>query len=267
MRGQLAIVAVVLLLVLPEARARDRGADGRYDERRSSHFVLLQDVDIERSSGWRGSRRFEQQILQVLEAARDDLTERLGFELRRPVRVVLHDPAVFDRRFGSFFRFPAGGFYGGSIQVRADVQLTWVLERTLRHELVHAGFEQASPSWAPPGWINEGTAEWFERRSLGKRHPSPAEIAQLREAARRGMLPTLGELSTPAFGQLTPAQAGLAYLQSYAAVEHLVSRRGEARFSSFLGDLLRLRSPDRALHRSYRTDTAGLEASLLAELL
>jgi len=55
--------------VLGSAGAADRGADGRYDERRSSHFVLLQDVDIDRRSGWRGSRRFEIEVLDVLEAA------------------------------------------------------------------------------------------------------------------------------------------------------------------------------------------------------
>ncbi|MEN8181323.1 MAG: hypothetical protein ABFS46_02175 [Myxococcota bacterium] len=266
MRWQLAICWLVLLLAPPEARARDRGADGRYDERRSSHFVLLQDVDIERRSGWRGSRQFEQQVLRVLEAAHEDLGDRLGFDVRRPVRVVLHDPAVFDQRFSRLFRFPAGGFYGGSIQVRGDARLTWVLERTLRHELVHAGFDQASPSWAPPAWINEGTAEWFEQRSLGKRRPSPVEIAQLREAARHGRLPTLAELSVRGFGHLPPEKAQLAYLESYAAVEQLVSRRGEARFSSFLADLVRLRNPDQALRRNYRMDTAGLEASLRNEL-
>ena len=50
--------------------AFDDGADGHFEKRTSSHFVLFQDVDIDRSSGFRGSRRFEQQILDVLEAAR-----------------------------------------------------------------------------------------------------------------------------------------------------------------------------------------------------
>ena len=45
----------------------DRGADGEYDERRSSHFTLYQDVDIDQTSGFYGSRRFELQVLDVLE--------------------------------------------------------------------------------------------------------------------------------------------------------------------------------------------------------
>jgi hypothetical protein len=257
---------VCLVLVAAGAGARDRGADGRYDERRSSHFILLQDVDIDQRSGWRGSRRFEREVLAVLEEARRELEARLGLELRRPVQVVVHDPAVFDERFAGRFRFPAGGFYRGSIQIRGDVQVSQMLERVLRHELVHAAFDAEAPAYALPGWINEGSAEYFEQRSLGKRHLDPRQYALLSEAAALGLRPTLHELSVPAFGQLQPQQAALAYTASYAAIAHLVRRRGEDRLASFLEDLLRIRNPDRALERNYRLDVDGLDAALAAEL-
>jgi hypothetical protein len=248
------------------SQASDRGADGRYDERRSAHFVLLQDVDLDRQSGWRGSRRFELDVLAVLESAHKDLRARLGLELVRPVQVVVHDPGVFDGRFAALFRFPAGGFYGGSIQVRGDVQVTWVLERTLRHELVHAAFDQVSRSLVLPGWINEGTAEWFEQRSLGKRHPTPGEYAALRQAAGGGALPSVAQLSVAAFGQLPPDQARLAYLESYALVVLLVRERGEDRYARFLRDVIRLRNVDAALRRHYRMDPGDLDEALRGKL-
>jgi hypothetical protein len=248
------------------SRAADRGADGRYDERRSSHFVLLQDVDLDRRSGRGGSRRFELDVLAVLESAHHDLDARLGLELVRPVQVVVHDPGVFDARFASLFRFPAGGFYGGSIQVRGDAQVTWVLERTLRHELLHAALDQTSRSLVLPGWINEGTAEWFEQRGLGKRQPTPAEYAALRQAAASGALPSVAQLSVGAFGHLPPDRAGLAYLESYALVVLLVRERGEDRYARFLRDVIRLRNVDAALRRHYRMDSEDLEEALRGKL-
>ena len=61
-------------------------------------------------------------------------------------------------------------------------------------------------------------------------------------------------------------QAALAYTASYAAIAHLVRRRGEDRLASFLEDLLRIHNPDRALKRNYRLDVDGLDAALAAEL-
>lgn len=267
-RGAPVLAAWALLLgLLPlPSPARERGADGRYDERRSSHFILLQDVDLDRRSGWRGSRRFELELLETLESAHDELGARLGLELVRPVRVVVHDPRVFDQQFGSLFRFPAAGFYGGSIQVRGDVQVSWMLERTLRHELVHAALDQASGSLLLPAWMNEGMAEWFEQRSLGKRQPSPAEYARLRRAAASGTLPGLDRLSVVGFGALPPEQANLAYLESYALVVLLVRERGEDRFARFVRDVIRLRSVDASLRRHYRRDAGELEQALRGEL-
>ena len=55
--------------LLLAAQAQARGADGKFEKRASSHFVLYQDVAIDESSGLRGSRRFEQLVLAELETA------------------------------------------------------------------------------------------------------------------------------------------------------------------------------------------------------
>ena len=95
---------VILLLASPSADAgRNAGADGKFSERKSSHFVLLQDVAIERYSGTSGSRRFERDVLEILEGARRSVGDLLGIRPRQRVVVVLYDPDDFDLRFADQF--------------------------------------------------------------------------------------------------------------------------------------------------------------------
>jgi hypothetical protein len=155
------------LLLLPAPAAHARGADGRFDTRTSSHFVLHQDVDIDESGGFRGSRRFEQQVLDTLERAYENLDRLLGLRPERKLDVVVYDPAIFDSQFAGLFRFQAAGFYAGLIRVRGATELDVPLMRVLHHELVHAALDAAAPSLVLPAWVNEGGAEWFEARVLG----------------------------------------------------------------------------------------------------
>lgn len=250
----------------PAVSAADRGADGRFDTRRSSHFVLHQDVDLDRRSGWHGSVRFERAVLAVLESAHDRLDRLLGLRPKRPVTVVVYDPQVFEQEFAPWLRFPAAGFYHGVIRVRGATQVTVGLERTLHHELVHAALHQAAPSYAFPAWLNEGLAEWFEARALGKRGLNGGEWQALQQAGRGGELVSYAALSSPAFGYLGPRGAGLAYLQSYALIDYLVRSHGERTLEQLVDALIRTRDVDRALRRVYRADLATLEARLFAEL-
>ena len=112
-----------------------RGADGDFDRRRSSHFLLLQDVAIDDYTGVAGSRRFERDVLAVLEDAHDQLRKVLDVSPRQPVRVVIYDTDVFERDYGELFRFSAAGFYDGAIHVRAGTQVTGPLVRTL-HQIL-----------------------------------------------------------------------------------------------------------------------------------
>ena len=101
----MAAVALALLqmLVLSAGAAwgSERGADGKFDHRSSAHFELYQDVAIDRSSGFHGSRRFEQQVLAELERAYDSLDQLLGLRPNRRIEVVIYDAGVFDHAPGS----------------------------------------------------------------------------------------------------------------------------------------------------------------------
>jgi hypothetical protein len=238
-RRALALTAAAALAA-GAAWAAERGADGTFDQRTSAHFSLYQDVDIDETGGFHGSRRFEQEVLDELERAFDRLDRLLDLRPGRRIDVVVYDPAVFDRQFNGRFRFRTAGFYHGVIRVRGDTRLTVELSRVLHHELVHAALDAAAPSLIFPGWVNEGGAEWFEARALGKRGLSSAE-----RAAQR---------------------ARIAYLQSYALIDYLVRGYGERKLSNFYAELMRSRNLERALDRVYRLDSRSLEARYLAEL-
>ena len=109
-------------------------------------------------------------------------------------------------------------------------------------------------------------AEWFEARTAGKRGLSPGEQAVLREAAREQRLFGLFELSPPSFAVLGAGPAQLAYLQSYAMIDHLAGLRGERRLRDFVGDTIRDRSLGASFRRVYRFELAELPERFAAGL-
>lgn len=250
----------------PAGPALASGADGRFERRSSSHFVLDQDVPIDRRSGWNGAIAFERKVLEVLESAYDELDRRLGLRPRRSVQVVVYAPERFDAAFGRLTRFPSAGFHDGAIRVRGAKQVSARLARVLHHELVHAAFAQKLGPAALPSWLNEGLAEWFEARAAGQRHPSATTRALLARAHAEGTLPSLAALSGPTFAGLGPDEARVAYATAYALVDHLGRRRGEGSLERLAEALARGRSPERALDKIYRLDPEELEADFRAEL-
>jgi hypothetical protein len=260
------LLTLLLASLAATAHARDRGADGRFDRRESSHFVLLQDVDIDQSGGFHGSRRFEQQVLANLESAYENLDRLLGLRPERKLDVVVYDPALFDREFARLFRFQAAGFYAGIIRVRGAVELSVPLQRVLHHELVHAALDAEAPALVLPAWINEGGAEWFEARALGKRGLSSQEWGALRQWYGTGALFSLAQLSLPAFSRMGAERAQVAYVQSYAIVEWLARTWGERSLRRFYRELVRSYDVERSLQRVYRLDTRRLEQQFFEQL-
>ena len=264
--GGAALLTGVLLVAAASAPAADRGADGRFEKRTSSNFVLYQDVDIDETGGLRGSRRFEQLVLEELERAYDRLDGFLALRPPRRIEVLVYDPAIFDANFGRLFRFQAAGFYGGVIRIRGSTQLTVELGRVLHHELVHAAFDVAAPSLVLPAWFNEGIAEWFEARALGKRRLSSGELAYLVRARQSGGLLPLAALSPPSFARLGSNAATLAYLQSYGMIEYLARRHGDRALRELCEAVMRSRDIERSLRRTYRMGLGELEAGFIADL-
>lgn len=245
---------VVLLLVAEPVLAKNRGADGNFEKRVSSHFVLFQDVDIDRTSGFYGSRRFENEVLETLESAYDALDDLLGLRPPRRIEVRIWDPAIFDQEFAGLFRFSAAGFYSGTIHIRGDAELKPALVRTLHHELVHAAWDGEAPSLVLPAWLNEGLAEWFEARATGKRRLSPGEAGAMARLAERGLVGSLWASGATSFARMDPEVAQLAYLQAYAFFDFLARRHGEASLRRFSKSLVRKRNLERAFSVTFGTD-------------
>ena len=252
-------------LVFP-ADGLDQGADGEFEKRTSSHFILYQDVDIDETSGLRGSRRFEQDVLNVLEAAYRSADQKLGLRPDGPLTVIVYDPEVFDQTFAGQFRFPVAGFYGGRVHIRGDTVVTDRLAAVLHHEYVHAAFDEENGRHVLPAWLNEGVAEWFEARSLGLRSVPSHQRRRLRAAAVEGRLYELDALSFPSFGHLGPEGASLAYLQSWSFIDELVRRRGERGLRDWLREIVRRGDIDRATRRVYRDRIDALYEDHLAAL-
>ena len=251
--------ALVLVCAAWPALARDDGADGKFSKRTSSHFVLYQDVDIDQSHGLRGSRRFEQDVLDTLEGAYDKLDVYLGLRPRRPITVVVYDPVIFDQTYAGLFRFAAAGFYAGIVRIRGDTRVHQNLVRVLHHELVHAALDAEAPSLSVPAWLNEGLAEWFEARSTGKRLLSPGQAHRLSSFARQGVLFSLTQLSVPSFSRFSADAAQVAYLQSYAFVTYLVRQHGERSLRDLCEGYLRSHDLARAVQRTYRSELSQLD--------
>ncbi|MCH7867223.1 MAG: hypothetical protein IH881_05955 [Myxococcales bacterium] len=260
-----AIVFVVFVAAPPGASA-GRGADGEYDQRKSSHFILYQDVDIDRTSGFYGSRRFEQEVLQVLEGAYRSLDSALGMRPSRTIEVTIHDPQIFQQRFAGMFRFPAAGFYGGTIHIRGETSVSDRLIQVLHHELVHAAFDSSLPTTVLPAWFNEGVAEWFEARAVGRHNLLDWQTRVLAERLRAGQLFALSDLSSANLGALGPQAASLAYLESYGFVDFLAQLRGERRLRDLCRRLIRTGDLNDSLRRIFRSDLAALEASFFDAL-
>lgn len=256
-------LVAILALLTAGLLGIDRGADGHFGEQRSLHFVVLEDVAID---GHVKRRRFEREVTQVLEHAYRSVGDVLGLRPRGKVRVVLYDSKAFDRLYGNLFAFRAAGFYERAIHVRAGVRVDLDLARTLHHEYTHAALAAAAGGYRPPGWVNEGLAEWFEARSVGQRALGRAQRRRLWVASRQGGVPALAALSGPSFVGLSAGQAELAYLWSYAAIDHLAHSRRPDRLRRFVELLLRSRDPGAALRRVYRLDLDALDRELRLEL-
>lgn len=267
-----ALLAVAVGLALAAsatapAGARSPGADGRFETRRSAHFVLRQDVDLDAYHGRDGSRAFEREVLALLEEGHDALDARLGLRPPRPLEVHVWDAGIFDARFAALFPFPAAGFYGGTIHVRGDVAVTGPLRGTLLHELVHATLDAVAPSLGLPAWLNEGLAEWFASRARGGGGHLPRNgWNALAAAAQGGSLPPLSALSGPTLGRLDARRAGLVYRYAHGLVDFVARRHGEADLRRVVERMVRSGHVERSFRRTLRTTPAELDAEFRREL-
>ncbi len=261
----------LLALLLPGlagAGSLDRGVDGRFDQRRSMHFKLLQDVDIDHVTGPQGTRAFERAVLAELEEAHERVRRSFDIRPRANVNVVIYDPEIFEQNFAGNFRFSAVGFYdvqSRMIHVRGDTRVERALIRTLHHEYFHAALDAVSPHGRIPAWLNEGLAQWLGAAAVGKRRLGPVEYGALVKLEAAGSWLPIERLSGPSFVGFGEHEAPFAYLESYAMVDFLMRANGEHGMRKFLRQLIRNGGIERQMKRVLRIDYPEFESLVRKE--
>jgi hypothetical protein len=194
--------------------------------------------------------------LDILDAAYGRVGSELGTFPDGVLTVVLYTK----EQFRDITRSPewAAGSYSNDGRIRVPVRGALdnprELERVLNHEFTHALVHAIAPKGVPT-WLNEGLAIAFE--------PEGAAWAQTELAKTTSRL-TLPRLAS-GFGQLSTAEARLAYAQSAVLVRSLLDLGGAPTLVSLLQDLARGESFPASFEARflmpYDTFTSNLEAS------
>ena len=191
------------------------------DRGHSSRFDLTYDPGV--------NTAFALAILDVLESAANLVGAELGLfpEARVPVGIYKRDDykTVTDSPDWS------GGFYDGKIRLPFGAlnEITPVMRGILYHEYAHVVVFELTRGNCPL-WLNEGIAEMFGRMQYNRPLPD------LGRAVRAGKLVDFRKLEAD-FGDLSPTAAALAYQQSYALVNYMVTTYGWHRIRQILSGL------------------------------
>lgn len=209
-----------------------RDAMGKFAVLTNAHFVVRMTPHEAAIYGPR--------VLELLEAARAELSPKYGLDLTRPVRIEIFaeqkDFAV--RTFG----MPQNhGFLGvcfghvvtaNSPASRPGQSFNW--ESMLWHEFTHAITLQLTRN-RMPRWLSEGISVYEERQA----NPSWGDrlTPRYREMILDGDLTPVAELSGAFMAPPTPTHLQFAYYQSSLVVEFLIERYGAEALRAILRDL------------------------------
>lgn len=188
------------------------------DEGHSSRFDLTYDPGVDTD--------FALAILDVLESAANQVGAELGHfpAPRVPVAIYKRDDykTVTDSPDWS------GGVYDGKIRLPfgAMKEVTPPMRAVLFHEYAHVVVFDLTRGNCPL-WLNEGIAEMFGRMQYNR------PMAELGRAARKGGFADFRKLES-GFSGLSVPDASLAYQQSYAMVNYLVTTYGWHRVKQVL---------------------------------
>lgn len=233
-----------LVAQLSRAR-REMAVEEGMDRGHSSRFDLSYDPGVETA--------FALAILDVLESAANQVGAGLGHfpEARVPVVIYQRDgfKAVTDSPDWS------GGLYDGTIRLPYGGlnEITPPMRGALYHEYAHVVVFDLTHGNCPL-WLNEGIAEWFGRSQYSR------PMTELNRSVHDGTVADFRKLEK-GFGTLSRQDALLAYQQSYAMVDYLVTTYGWHRVKELLvalGSGMNVEAAIAAALRDYGLSYAGL---------
>lgn len=221
--------------LLAKAR-KETAVESSMDRGHSSRFDLSYDPGVDTG--------FARDILDVLESAANQVGAELGHfpEARVSVGIYKRDDfkAVTDSPDW------AGGYYDGKIRLPFGVlkEITPVMRGVLFHEYAHVVIFELTRGNCPL-WLNEGIAEMFGRMQ----HNRP--MSEFGRAARKKTFADFRKLES-GFSSLSAADAALAYQQSYALVNYMVTTYGWHRIRQVLTALGKGMTFDEAISTSLK---------------
>lgn len=221
---------------LVERMRKEQSVEGKMDRGHSSRFIVSYDAEVKTD--------FALAVLDALETIYNSVGTDLGHFPEARVPVILYTK----RDYREVTRSPdwSGGLYDGKIRLPVGglTEITPELRATLRHEYTHAVVRELTKG-ACPVWLNEGIAELQGRLE----HNPP--LSALGRAVKGGGLLSLRELEGP-FTSLDGSKVRLAYEQSYAMVNFIVSRYGWHRVRALLVTLGSGLTVGEAIDREFR---------------
>jgi tetratricopeptide (TPR) repeat protein len=185
----------------------------------SAHFILRYDQKV-------SDNLLGYQILATLEKLYTQLTNELTSRPPATIAVILYpNQTYFDITRAATW---SGALFDGKIRVptKGLTTVTPDLTATLIHELTHS-FIDGLPGRGCPAWFNEGVAQFQEGETAAAYRTALARLRQ------NNQLPPLRVLEET-FADLPAAAADLAYTESLAVVEYLVTQSGRSSIRSIL---------------------------------
>lgn len=241
---------------LAERWRREVDAEDGFREDASQNFHVV--YDGERTELLHGVP----ELLEFLDDAYHEF--RLDFdrdpvrESSQKIRVVLYRRAEFQSvtQLGDW----AGGSFDGTIRVPIEDlrRQHGGLERTLRHELIHA-FVHAVGGSTVPGWLNEGLAQWREA-------PPASLVAQARRRLASHELFDLATLQEPPAAWTDTDKILRAYAQAIALCDFIAYHYGDAILYEMVTGCSTSTPPEATFESSTRVPLSTVLDDLAAEL-
>ena len=215
---------------------RENNIESSMDRGHSSRFDLTYDPGVDAA--------FALAVLDVLESAANLIGSEMGLFPEARVPVGIYKRADYKTVTDS----PdwSGGFYDGKIRLPFGSlsEITPAMRGVLYHEYAHVVVFELTRGNCPL-WLNEGVAEMFGRMQYNR--PLP----EVGRAAGAGKLIDFRKLEAN-FSEFSPSEAALAYQQSYAMVNYMVTTYGWHRIRQILSGLGSGLSIDKSLRTALK---------------
>ena len=193
-----------------EKARREVKVEGKMDKGFSSRFTISHDAAT------------KPDLADEILAALEDAYNRVGSDLSHfpsaRIPVILYT----SKDYRTVTNSPdwSGGLYDGKIRlpVGGATQVSPLLKGVLYHEYTHVVVHELTAGRCPT-WLNEGLAEWEER----KLREGPLE--ELAHAVRQNRIIPIARLEG-SFSGFGAGEAALAYQQSFSMVDYMISAYG-----------------------------------------